>query len=287
MGRPANTDVSREVAMVVREFSDRYGPLYVKELLLPRLLQNVPLCERTEETARAMLLEPVGCLRAIFQEYAFSRRGRERHELGVLASDALKRATAETELFNREDSVFIWEAFEALCQEKKEKPMEQLNRGILQGIPELAQEIQQNGGSGSIALWIVDSARKTGRIENQFMRMVEVRGVGPKLASMILRDVVYLFNLEDRIDPVDRLYMQPIDRWMRVCSEFVVDDYDDPADWILAGKLSKVARKSGAKGCQFNMGVTYFGTRVVHSPEAFANGLIDIVNAHTRMAKGA
>jgi len=165
--------------------------------------------------------------------------------------------------------------------------MEQLNRGIVQGLPELAQEIEGQGGSGSIALWIVDAARKTGRIENQFMRMVEVRGVGPKLSSLILRDVVYLFNLEDRIDPVDRLYFQPIDRWTRVCAEFVVEDYEDAADWILAGKLSKVARKSGAKGVMFNMGVTYYGTRVVHSPEQFHEGLIEMVQKRPLIAKGA
>lgn len=287
MERRANTDVSREVAIVVRELADQYGPLYVQEMLLPRLLQQLPVAERCEESARAMLCDPLGCLRAIFHEYAFCRRGKERQELSGLAVNALKKATSSKELFNREDAVFVWEAFEEVCAEAKQKPMEQLNRGIIQGMPELAQEIQSNGGSGSIALWIVDAARKTGRIENQFMRMVEVRGVGPKLSSLILRDVVYLFNLEDRIDPVDRLYFHPIDRWTRVCSEFVVDDYDNPADWILAGKLSKVARKSGAKGTLFNMGVTYYGTRVVHSPEQFANGLIDMVQDQSAMRKGA
>jgi hypothetical protein len=287
MGRPADRDVSREVAIVVREIAEHYGPLYVRELMLPRLLQYLPPADRCEENARAALCDPLGCLRVVFQEYAFARRGKERQELGTMAVQALKRATAEVELFNREDAVFVWEAFEGICADNRQKPMEQLNRGILQGLPELAQEIQQQGGSGSIALWIVDAARKTGRIENQFMRMVEVRGVGPKLSSLILRDVVYLFNLEDRIDPVDRLYFQPIDRWTRVVAEFVIEDYEDPADWILAGKLSKVVRKSGAKGVLFNMGVTYYGTRVVHSAEQFANGLIAMVEEGVQMRKGA
>jgi hypothetical protein len=286
MGKPANMDVSREVAIVVRHIAERYGPLYVQESLLPRVLQHLPVAERCEENARALLCDPVGCLRVIFQEYAFARRGKEKQELGSLAVQALKRATLIKELLGQEDAVFVWEAFEEVCAEERQKPMEQLSRGILQGMPELAQEIQREGGSGSIALWVVDAARRTGRIENQFMRMVDVRGVGPKLSSLILRDVVYLFNLEDRIDPVDRLYFQPVDRWTRVVSEFVVEDYDDPADWILAGKLSKVARKSGAKGTMFNMGVTFYGTRVVHSPEQFHEGLIQMVQMAT-LAKGA
>jgi hypothetical protein len=286
MHRPANTDVSREVAIVVREIADRYGPHYVQELLLPRLLHHLPAADRCEENARALLCDPLGCLRTIFCEYAFSRRGKERTELSSLAVEALKRATACGDLSNRTDAVHVWEAFEEACAEGKQRPMEQLNRGILQGLPELSQEIERSNGSGSIALWIVDAARKTGRIESQFMRMVEVRGVGPKLSSLLLRDIVYLFNLEDRIDPVDRLYFQPIDRWTRVCAEFVVEDYDDPADWILAGKLSKIARKSGAKGTLFNMGITYYGTRVVCSPEQFANGLNEMV-LEGAMRKGA
>lgn len=277
MGRQANTDVSREVAIVVREISERYGPLYAQELLLPRLLQHLPVSERSEEAARAMLCDPIGCLRGIFSEYAFARRGKERHDLASMAVEALKRTVAVTDILREDDAVILWRAFEEVCLERGRKPMEQLNRGVVQGLAELAQEINAHGISGSIALWIVDAARNNGRIENQFMRMVDVRGVGPKLSSLILRDVVYLFNLEDRIEPMDRLYFQPVDRWSRVIAEFVVEDYDDPADWILAGKLSKIARKSGTKGCMFNMGVTYYGTRVVHSPDEFASGLVAMV----------
>lgn len=277
MGRQANTDVSREVAIVVREISERYGPLYAQELLLPRLLQHLPASERSEEAARAMLCDPIGCLRGIFSEYAFARRGKERHDLASMAVEALKRTVAVTDILREDDAVILWRAFEEVCLERGRKPMEQLNRGVVQGLAELAQEINAHGVSGSIALWIVDAARNNGRIENQFMRMVDVRGVGPKLSSLILRDVVYLFNLEDRIEPMDRLYFQPVDRWSRVIAEFVVEDYDDPADWILAGKLSKIARKSGTKGCMFNMGVTYYGTRVVHTPDEFASGLVAMV----------
>lgn len=277
MGRTANTDVSREVAIVVREISERYGPLYTQELLLPRLLQHLPDSERSEDAARALLCDPIGCLRGIFAEYAFARRGKERHELAGMAVEALKRTVAVTDLLAAEDAVSLWHAFEEVCLERGKKPMEQLNRGVVQGLAELAQEICASGASRSIGLWIVDAARNTGRIENQFMRMVDVRGVGPKLSSLILRDVVYLFNLEDRIEPMDRLYFQPVDRWSRVIAEFVVEDYDDPADWILAGKLSKIARKSGTKGCLFNMGVAYYGTRVVHSPDEFSAGLVAMV----------
>src|SRR2546423_327388 len=111
MGKPANTDVSREVAIVVREIADRYGPLYVQELLLPRLLQHLPVAERCEESARALLCDPTGCLRGIFAEYAFARRGKERHDLASIAVESLKRATEDRDLLEQEDAVFMWEAF--------------------------------------------------------------------------------------------------------------------------------------------------------------------------------
>lgn len=285
MGKIAHKDVSREVAIVVREIADHYGPRYVQEILLPHLLPTLPIAERKEEAARAIFCDPVLCLRAIFMEYAFSRRGKDRHELANLAVAALKRSPED--LLEQQDAVSLWQCFEEVCQEENRKPMEQLNRGPIQGLAELAQEIKAEGGNGSLALWIVDAARKTGRIENQFMRIVDVRGVGPKLSSLILRDVVYLFNLENLIDPMDRLYFQPIDKWSRLISEFVVEDYDDPADWILAGKLSKIARRSGASGALFSMGVTYYGSREAHSYEAFHAGLANIVQSTLIMAKGA
>lgn len=283
----AHKDVSREVATVVREIADRFGPLYVQEILIPHLLQGLAPAQRTEESARGMLCDPLLCLRAIFADYAFSRRGKERQELASIANEALRRTCQVTDLFSQQDAVMLWHAFEEVCLERGRKPHEQLNRGVVQGLAELAQEACSLGGNGSIALWIVDAARNTGRIENQFMRMVDIRGVGPKLSSLILRDVVYLFNLEDRIDPMDRLYFQPIDRWTRSIAEVVVEDYDDPADWILAGKLAKIARRSGAHGTLFNMGVTFFGAREVHSVEAFHDGIARMMQSGIPLARGA
>lgn len=277
MARPANTDVSREVVAVVTELTERYGPLYAQRVLVPNLLTHLPVDERSEDAARGMLCDASACLRALFGEYAFSRRGKERDELAAIAVKSLDRTLQEGDLLGRTDAEDLWLAFENACEEAGRKPMEQINRGVVQGLAELAQEVSQDSGCGSIALWVVEAARRTGRIEAQFMRMVDVRGVGPKLASLFLRDVVYLFNLEPRIEPMDRLYYQPIDKWIRGVAEFIVEDYEHPADWILAGKIAKIVRKSGVSGPLFNMGTTYFGSREAHSAEQFADAIEDIM----------
>ena len=46
-------------------------------------------------------------------------------------------------------------------------------------------------------------------------------------------------------------------------------DIDETIDWVLAGKLTKYARRSGASGLKLNMGATYFGTQEVREPERF------------------
>jgi hypothetical protein len=98
---------------------------------------------------------------------------------------------------------------------------------------------------------------------------VDIRGVGPKTTSTFLRDVALLYGLEDQIDHIDRLYLQPVDRWTRLLAEMIVAELDEEhvADWIIAGKLAKYTRRAGVSGVRFNMGTSYFGTRRVFSPE--------------------
>jgi len=163
----------------------------------------------------------------------------------------------------------LWANYLDICAERKKKPQEQLNLGPVAGIAELAQEVYRRDGVGSIAGWVHSGVAQTDRLEPQFLRMVDVRGVGPKLTSLFLRDVVFFFNLEERIDHSERLYVQPVDKWIRMIAPYVIDEpgIEDAADWILAGKLAKHTRHARISGVRFNMGATYFGMREIRSPE--------------------
>jgi hypothetical protein len=127
----------------------------------------------------------------------------------------------------------------------------------------------------------VQGVHHTDRIEPQFLRLVDIRNVGPKLSSLLMRDVTFLYGLEDQIDPVDRLYVQPIDKWIRLIAPYVCDDpgIEDAADWVLAGKISKYTRRAGVSGVRFNMGATFFGAREVRSMEEFPYA-IEEMTAH-------
>lgn len=262
---------------IMRAMSGPKADLYVDEVLIPSLARACRVAH-DEQSIRLALAGPYSCLEAIYSHYAFARRGKDRYELSEAAAEALHRIADEDDFgqfLALDNAESLWSAFAEVCRERGRKPMEQLNSGVIAGMAELAQEIAQIGGSGSIAEWIASGIRQSGRVEPQFLRMVDVRGIGPKITSLILRDVVFFFDLEDLVEPADRLYIQPIDKWTRMIAPYVIDEpnADDLADWILAGKFSKYTRRAGVSGIRFNMGTSLFGMREVRAPEFFDSAI--------------
>lgn len=266
--------MDQSMALVIQTMAGAKADGYIHQTLFPVLGRVTGLEDPSIATLRQVFSDPYLCLRAIYGHYAFSRRGRDRGELASMSVEALDRLVKERtiEAFIEErDATALWAHFETVCSEHGKKPQEQLNRGVLSGFAELAQEIRQQGGVGSIAEWLAESAHQTGRIEDPFLRMVDVRGVGPKLSSFLCRDVIFLFQLEEVVSPIDRIYAQPIDHWLRLIAPYVVEELAeaDAADWVLAGKLAKAARRAGVSGVRFNMGVSYVGNRECLNDEGF------------------
>lgn len=57
------------------------------------------------------------------------------------------------------------------------------------------------------------------RIENLYMELDKIYGVGDKKVSLFLRDVVCVFDLEKKIENNKQIYLQPIDTWMEKIAE--------------------------------------------------------------------
>ncbi len=210
-----------------------------------------------------VLADPLACVRVFFSHYAFARRGKDRSNSIALANESLDRWAEESaSVFDEHNAERLWDIYEEVCILHHKKSLEQLNRGVIAGIAELAQEIYQDLDGASLATWIATKAKSTHRVEDCFLRLVDVRGIGPKTTSLFVRDVIYLFDLEATISHVDRLYLQPIDGTLRVLAPLIIDEegIDQAADWILAGKLARAARRSGVSGIRFNMGAQYYGS---------------------------
>lgn len=272
--------------LVFRALSGEFADRYVQEFLLGHIRKILGMAEADQQSVADALESPFNALLVFFGHYAFGRRGKDREEFSSLAVESLKRLVTKTpfeKVLDQSDGTSLWESFDKLCIERKRKTNEMQNRGPIQGMLELAQEIHRLDPGLSLATWVTEGVLDTGRLEPQHVRIVDIRGVGPKSASAFLRDMVWLYDVEDAIEPAERLYVHPVDRWLRLVTPEVVPEpgLGDPADWIVAGKISKYARKAGVSGARFNMGTTYFGQRVVQDPDRFSREIDQLVSQLT------
>ncbi|MFQ3678558.1 MAG: hypothetical protein SNJ74_11515 [Fimbriimonadaceae bacterium] len=279
-----DVQLTREAEVLMNEMATVYATRCLDEMLLPTLGRTSGSRLLTVPAVQSALLDAYSCLETVYGRYAFARRGKERTELAAIAVEALRRTTSRDDFgqfLSLPDAGPLWDSFVAICREHGKKPMEQLNIGVVAGMAELVQELHQTRGSGSIVRWIVESVEESGRVEEIFVRITDVRGIGPKVASLLLRDTVLLFDLERRLHPLDRLYVQPIDKWLRLIAPHVVNEpnVDTMADWVLAGKLAKYCRKAGVSGVRFNLGASYFGSRDIRQPEHVARKIAAIVDS--------
>jgi len=99
------------------------------------------------------------------------------------------------------------------------------------------------------------------RIRELYEELRRIRGVGQKTASLFLRDLVYLFRLEDKVSERDVVYLQPIDTWVRKGLEKLLKLKGSEEE--LKKKVAKVLRKysiSVRDSIKFNMGLWYIGS---------------------------
>lgn len=274
-------ELDRRTRSILRALGGTYAEGFVARELLPCLAEGIGLHRADLPSVRAALACPYRGLKAFYSHYAFLRRGRDRFDLARAASLSLDRVAREgtfEALLGESDAMSLWDEFDAICRERGIKNHEQLNRGLVAGIAELAQDVYRNDGVGSIVGWVTAMVARTDRIEPVFQRIVAVRGVGPKATSTFLRDVVFLFGLEDVLDPADQIFVQPIDKWLRLIAELAIPElsHRDAPDWIIAGKVAKYARRAGVSGLRVNMGASYFGLREARDPARLAARLEEL-----------
>lgn len=273
-------ELDHERIAIFRAMSGDRADRYIGEMLLPSLQRAMGLSNATIREIRLGFECPYRCLCALYGHYAFSRRGKDKSDLAGVALQALHQTCGSAEdldaFLKQSNASQLWSTFEDISTKSRASRSAAANCGLVAGMAELSQELYASQGIGSIARWIVQGIQRTRKVEPQFMRMVDVRGIGPKLVSIFLRDVVLLHGLEDIVDHADRLFLVPIDKWTRAVSEYVVDEdgVDEMPDWVLAGKIAKYSRRAGVSAIRFTMGTTYFGIREVRDAANFDRALM-------------
>jgi hypothetical protein len=94
---------------------------------------------------------------------------------------------------------------------------------------------------------------------NQNNTIPGVISVGPKTASLYIRDLISLFELDNFLRDSDYFYVQPIDTWVKkVCEKIGIIDKDDN-DSTIRENISLACIENGVSPFKFNQGAWYLG----------------------------
>ena len=101
---------------------------------------------------------------------------------------------------------------------------------------------------------------KSKKVAEAYRTLDGIWSIGPKIASLILRDIVYICELESYLDREDYYFLQPIDTWVHNLSKRIglVDK-----DKIYEGEAKDITNKcfeSRVNPIHYNQGAWYIGS---------------------------
>lgn len=110
----------------------------------------------------------------------------------------------------------------------------------------------------NILLFLIEKI-KSKKIAEAYQNLDGIWSIGPKIASLILRDVVYVYELENYLSAEDYYFLQPIDIWVHNLSKSIglVDNnkiYRDEAK-----DITDKCFEFGVNPIHYNQGVWYVG----------------------------
>jgi hypothetical protein len=221
------------------------------------------------EVADELMNEPQLSLEVVFRCYAFARAGAERAGYSRIAVKALRRAI-DSSMFKvfasqRNAPEKMWQEFEAECIQERIGINKKLNEGVVKGLVILSQEAR----GYNIATYLKDEISTN--LGDAFLRLSEIKGIGPKIACFLLRDFAWLFSIEQGIPLRHRKYLQPIDIWVERTAKCFWPDLKDEDYRVIAEKIVQECKEANISSIELNQGAWYFGAQEVKTPpSAFA-----------------
>jgi hypothetical protein len=278
-----------EVEAILNRLAGEKADKFQHEVLFPQLSRALRKQLPDSQAVRDALADPYYAFRAMLGYYAFAKRGNDRVEYSGFALQALDRvlkgdkANFSRFLASGNAPEQLWNAFVQVCQENQRKINEQLNRGLIEGLADYAARLYAEDEMGNIWMDILQSIVQSGRVEPVYQKITEIKGIGPKVGSLVLRDMAALYDLESRIDPGDYHYLQPVDTWIRRIGPLLSDEIDEKtADWVIAGKLAKLCRRNRVSGVRFNQGVQYLAIVELRDLERLKGYLLSLAQSTLR-----
>jgi hypothetical protein len=213
---------------------------------------------------------------AIFLEgYAFERPGR-RPDYSHAAVDALFYCREENNNFNQNTVNMIWCRFMGLLNNQRLNPMNNPlrpagnpddNRSVIQVVIE-NDIVQENL---TLTTYLINLINQHHDIQQAFNSLTCVRGIGRKIASLYLRDLVDIMNI-DLVNIHSRNLLQPIDIWVERTIKILNNNQnmnmDQVADWLVQNSVNPE---------RVNMGIWFFCSQIIAS-EYKLNRVLDDLN---------
>ncbi|MCS7272547.1 MAG: hypothetical protein NZ550_00170 [Fimbriimonadales bacterium] len=282
-----------EVEVILRRLADEKAERFQREVLFPQMARAMRLPSSDGKAVREALADPYYAFRVMLGYYAFAKRGNDRVEYSNFALQALERVLKGNKanfgafLASGDAPAQLWNAFVEVCQQNQRKVNEQLNRGLIEGLAAYAARVYAEDEIGNIWMDIQQAIVKSGRVEPIYQKITEIRGIGPKVGSLVLRDMVAMYDLERSIEPSDYHYLQPVDTWIRRIGPMLTDEItEETADWVIAGKLSKLCRRHQVSGVRFNQGVQYLAIVELRDLERLKPYLRSLAQSASRTTDG-
>lgn len=107
----------------------------------------------------------------------------------------------------------------------------------------------------------------SGDIRTPWNRLVQIRGIGRKIASLFLRDIVDAFEIEEnRIEKPE--YLQPIDIWTERGAKALaqLEAKTPKSYWEFAELLVEVSSRAKVRSTLTNTGLWLLGSQLVGDP---------------------
>lgn len=226
--------------------------------------------KRNKEDCGDYESNPFDSLRYFLWEYAFERQGSSR-DFAAVANEVILEASEKGKDFSSLKGEKIWNTFTKKLNEVSVKPNPACNPLCPQGtkyrnkgntktvgqisvIELMLQEKLSNVGIVSFAKEKLD----LDQVEEAHKILNKINGVGPKIASLFLRDVAVRYDYKKISN--NKELLQPIDTWIRYCARTCECDKkltdNECADFLING--TDEPEKA-------NQGIWYFCTQVAKS----------------------
>lgn len=96
-----------------------------------------------------------------------------------------------------------------------------------------------------------------GGIPAHYEELQKIRQVGPKTASLYLRDLCFIYDLKP--DPRDFVTTQPIDTWVRTISMRLGIITGSEVDLVVRERILEACRSAGVSPLDYNAGAWFLG----------------------------